>query len=205
MRSQCALKEPGAWPVYPFMSHPHDSDARRKARIDFTHRKALLELQRVTLRYQVHNELAVLATGARREALELLVRASLVLALFALAACGGSSFSSAAVDVLEGDAGDVLQVDAAAVDAGEVLDQVDAGTGVLEHDAAAVDASSSSDAGDVDASSADAISSVYLDAGVDAGDVDARACLVITGYTCAVGGYPYPARCDSLPCCCATP
>ncbi|MDE3097012.1 MAG: hypothetical protein KGK07_13570, partial [Chloroflexota bacterium] len=90
------------------------------------------------------------------------------------------------------------------VDAGEVL-QMDAGDAaiarpdvatndVLEHDAGDVDASSSTDAG----AGGDVLE-------LDAGAVDARACVVITGYTCAVSGYPYPARCDSLPCCCATP
>ncbi|MDE3097038.1 MAG: hypothetical protein KGK07_13700, partial [Chloroflexota bacterium] len=105
-------------PFILFMSHPNESDSRRTVRVSLAHRKALLELQRVTLRYQVHNELVELAAARRRAALEHAIRGLVVLALFALAACGGPSFSSAAGDV---DAGEVLQVDAGDVDAGEVL------------------------------------------------------------------------------------
>lgn len=190
--------------VYPFMSHhPHDSDARRNARILFAHRRALLDLQRVTLRYQVHNELAELASS--RRLLELTLRAMIAVVILTLAACGGAPFTSGSA---------------------ELPDAVDAGA----YDGAAADAPSSSsadvatidelelelDAGD--ARTRDAISSVYLDAGDgvdaaadaephDAGDaVDARVCVGVATPSCTVApGYPYPARCDSQPCCCATP
>jgi len=36
-----------------------DTDARRRARVVLAHRRALFSLARVTLRYQVHNELEV--------------------------------------------------------------------------------------------------------------------------------------------------
>ena len=38
--------------------HESETDIRRKARVSLAHRRALFSLAAVTLRYQVHNELA---------------------------------------------------------------------------------------------------------------------------------------------------
>ena len=84
-----------------------------------------------------------------------MIRGLVVLALFALAACGGEPFTDAATATADAGAMLAADVGAAAVD-GELARPDVATIGELELDAGDVDASSSTDAGAGDASSTDA-------------------------------------------------
>jgi len=60
-----AVQQPASAPPVGSFPEP-ETDIRRHARVSLAHRKALHELAWVTLRYQVHNELAELRESETR-------------------------------------------------------------------------------------------------------------------------------------------